>query len=147
MQADLKGSMERLQEAFRSTMRNMGPQLSEPLSGLTGPQYFILHQLDQKGRCTVGELADSVGVKPSAITAMIDRLDKHEFVIRDRDEEDRRVVHIRLTEAGRATLKQAKQSRLATLEHYLSHLTPEELESFIRIFEKLARVAPASRKE
>ncbi|MED4585221.1 MarR family winged helix-turn-helix transcriptional regulator [Brevibacillus choshinensis] len=147
MQHDTNQAMERLQEAVRSTMRVLGPQLSEPVFGLTGPQFYILHQLDLKGKCTVGELADSMAVKPSAITAMIDRLDKHEFVVRDRDDHDRRVVHIRLTESGRNTLSQVKKYRHGILKHYLSHLTPEELESMIQVFEKLSRVAPAPKKE
>lgn len=138
--------MERLQEAVRSTMRSLGPQLSEPVFGLTGPQFYILHQLDQKGKCTVGELADSMGVKPSAITAMIDRLDKHKFVVRDRDDNDRRVVHIRLTESGAETLKQVRGHRMCILQHYLSHLTGEELESLIHVFEKLAKVPPPEKQ-
>ncbi|MFD2369973.1 MarR family winged helix-turn-helix transcriptional regulator [Brevibacillus sp. GCM10020057] len=146
MEHDTTHAMERLQEAFRSTMRALGPQLSEPVFGLTGTQFYILHQLDQKGKCTVGELADSMGVKPSAITAMIDRLDKHEFVVRDRDDNDRRVVYIRLTKSGAETLKQVKKHRLCILQHYLSHLTAEELESMIRVFEKLAKVAPPAKQ-
>ncbi|GED34845.1 MULTISPECIES: MarR family winged helix-turn-helix transcriptional regulator [Brevibacillus] len=147
MQQDLTLAMERLQEAVRSTMRVLGPQLSEPIFGLTGPQFYILHQLDQKGKCTVGELAESMAVKPSAITAMIDRLDKHEFVVRDRDENDRRVVHIRLTASGIETLNQVKAHRLEILQHYLSHLSPEELESLIHVFEKMAKVAPPVKSE
>ncbi|KQL48690.1 MarR family transcriptional regulator [Brevibacillus choshinensis] len=147
MQHDTNQAMERLQEAVRSTMRVLGPQLSEPVFGLTGPQFYILHQLDLKGKCTVGELADSMAVKPSAITAMIDRLDKHEFVVRDRDDHDRRVVHISLTASGRDTLSQVKKHRQGILKHYLSHLTQEELSSMIHVFEKLSRVAPAPKRE
>lgn len=147
MQHDTNQKVERLQEAVRSTIRVLGPQLSEPVFGLTGPQFYILHQLDLKGKCTVGELADSMAVKPSAITAMIDRLDKHEFVVRDRDDHDRRVVHIRLTASGRDTLNQVKKHRQAILQHYLSHLTPDELESMIHVFEKLARVVPPPKGE
>lgn len=147
MQQDLTLAMERLQEAVRSTMLVLGPQLSEPIFGLTGPQFYILHQLDQKGKCTVGELAESMAVKPSAITAMIDRLDKHEFVVRDRDENDRRVVHIRLTASGIETLNQVKAHRLEILQHYLSHLSPEELEGLIHVFEKMAKVAPPVKSE
>lgn len=147
MSSTIQEKMERLQEAFRSTMRAIGPQLSEPVPGLTGPQFYILYQLEQKGRCTVGELADSMCVKPSAITAMIDRLDKHDYVIRDRDEDDRRVVHIRLTDAGKDILTQAKQKRQEALQEHFSVLTTEELENFVTIFEKLARTATASKKE
>ncbi|MGG1661811.1 MarR family winged helix-turn-helix transcriptional regulator [Brevibacillus sp. NRS-1366] len=147
MSSNLKESIERLQEAFRSIMRVIGPQLSEPVPGLTGQQYYILYQLEQKGRCTVGELADSMCVKPSAITAMIDRLDKHDYVIRDRDEEDRRVVHIRMTDGGKDILSQAKQKRQDTLQQHFSALSPEEMESFVSCFEKLALAVHAPKKE
>lgn len=146
MQQDAYQAMERLQEAIRITMRVLGAQLSEPVFGLTVPQFYILHQLEQKGKCTVGELADSMAVKPSAITAMIDRLDKHGFVVRDRDENDRRVVHIRLTASGDETLSQVKKHRQAIFQHYLSHLTPEEMNSMIHVLEKLVRVAPPLKK-
>ncbi|WP_409177979.1 MarR family winged helix-turn-helix transcriptional regulator [Brevibacillus fortis] len=134
-------TLERLQEAFRTIMRTMGTQLAEPVSGLTGPQFYILHQLEQKEKCTVGELAESMGVKPSAITAMVDRLDKHGFVARDRDEEDRRVVYISLRDSGKDILQVAKQNRREKLNKMFSHLTEDELQQFVLIFEKLAIAA------
>ncbi|EJL47753.1 MarR family transcriptional regulator [Brevibacillus agri] len=140
-------SIDRLQEAFRTIMRTLGTHMAEPVPGLTGPQFYILHQLEQRQRCTVGELADSMMVKPSAITAMIDRLDKHGYVSRERDEEDRRVVHISLLEAGKHILAQAKQTRLETLRQLFSHLTEEEWEQFVRMFEKLAVAAVADARK
>lgn len=134
-------TLERLQEAFRTIMRTMGTQLAEPVSGLTGPQFYILHQLEQKEKCTVGELAESMGVKPSAITAMVDRLDKHGFVARDRDEEDRRVVYISLRDSGKKILQVAKQNRREKLNKMFSHLSEDELQQFVSIFEKLAMAA------
>ncbi|MED1800857.1 MarR family winged helix-turn-helix transcriptional regulator [Brevibacillus porteri] len=141
MPSPLTDTLERLQEAFRTIMRTMGTQLAEPVSGLTGPQFYILHQLEQKEKCTVGELAESMGVKPSAITAMIDRLDKHGFVARDRDEEDRRVVYISLRDSGKKILQVAKQNRREKLNKMFSHLSEDELQQFVSIFEKLAMAA------
>ncbi|MGN7471284.1 MarR family winged helix-turn-helix transcriptional regulator [Brevibacillus sp. SAFN-007a] len=140
-------SIDRLQEAFRTIMRTVGPHMSEPVPGLTGAQFYILHQLEQRQRCTVGELADSMMVKPSAITAMIDRLDKHGYVSRDRDEEDRRVVYIRLLEAGKNILAQAKETRREALRQLFSHLTEDEWEQFVRLFEKLAVAVAADARE
>ncbi|GEB33571.1 MULTISPECIES: MarR family winged helix-turn-helix transcriptional regulator [Brevibacillus] len=134
-------SIDRLQEAFRTIMRTLGSQLAEPVAGLTGPQFYILHQLEQRQRCTVGELADSMNVKPSAITAMIDRLDKHGYVSRDRDEEDRRVVYISLLDHGKSILTKAKQNRLEALKQLFAHFTDEEWEQFVYMFEKLAVAA------
>ncbi|WP_035102303.1 MarR family transcriptional regulator, partial [Aneurinibacillus terranovensis] len=88
---NLEPYIERLQTAFRITMRKLGPELSEHMNiGLTGPQFFILQLLSKRRKCMVTELAEEMGVKPSAITAMIDRLDKNGLVVRQRDEIDRR---------------------------------------------------------
>ncbi|AWX55158.1 MULTISPECIES: MarR family winged helix-turn-helix transcriptional regulator [Brevibacillus] len=141
MPSPLTDTLERLQEAFRTIMRTMGTQLAEPVSGLTGPQFYILHQLEQKEKCTVGELAESMGVKPSAITAMVDRLDKHGFVARDRDEEDRRVVYISLRDSGKKILQVAKHNRREKLNKMFAHLSEDELQHFVLIFEKLAMAA------
>lgn len=134
-------TFERLQEAFRTIMRTMGAQLAEPVSGVTGPQFYILHLLEQRQKCTVGELAEFMCVKPSAITAMVDRLDKHGYVIRDRDEEDRRVVYISMSESGKSALKLAKKTRREKLSKMFSHLSEDELLQFVSTFEKLADAA------
>ena len=137
---ELENCIDRLQNAFSTTMRKLGPELSEHESGLTGPQFFILNLLLKKGKCTVTELADDMRVQPSAITAMVDRLHKNGFVLRERDESDRRVVCIQLSDIGSEMLAQAKKKRKQIIQGYLSHLESEELESLVHIFEKLAKI-------
>jgi MarR family transcriptional regulator, organic hydroperoxide resistance regulator len=140
-QLDLDQATERLQIAFTTTMRKIGQELAESSTDMTGPQFYILNMLAKKGPDSVSDLADAMCVKPSAITAMVDRLLKHGYVQRDRHEHDRRVVTIRLTEQGATILKQAKQKRKAVIERYLRHLSPDELEVLVQLFEKLARIA------
>lgn len=138
---ELDAYIDRLQSAFHATMRKLGPKLAESSGAdLTGPQFFILHLLSQKDRYTVTELAAEMTVKPSAITAMTDRLHKHGFVTRDRDETDRRVVFIRITDKGSKALRDAKAKRKQLIVSYLSRLQPDELKSLVVIYEKMARI-------
>ncbi|UOF92136.1 MarR family transcriptional regulator [Fodinisporobacter ferrooxydans] len=137
---DFERLIERLQTAFVTTMRKLGPELSESECGLTGPQFFILHRLYTYGKCTVTELSEAIGVKPSAITAMVDRMYKNDFVLRDRDDSDRRVVYIQISDEGLATLVQAKKKRKQVIEKYLGQLEPEEMKNLVHIFEKLAQI-------
>ncbi|GEN35819.1 MarR family winged helix-turn-helix transcriptional regulator [Aneurinibacillus danicus] len=139
---DFDKKIERLEQAYVSFMRQLGPKLSEDTElGLTGPQFYILHLLSKKEKFMVTEIASEMGVKPSAITVMIERLHKNRLVMRDRDENDRRVVFIHLTEKGKEVLQKAKQRRFKTISHYLKHLESEELENLVKIYEKLARIA------
>ena len=54
-------------------------------------------------------LADKLGVKPSAITVMIDRLVQSGHVIRKHHETDRRIVLVENTAEGKAILAQANE--------------------------------------
>ncbi|WP_442870399.1 MarR family winged helix-turn-helix transcriptional regulator [Aneurinibacillus sp. Ricciae_BoGa-3] len=66
---------------------------------------------------------------------------KNRLVIRDRDENDRRVVFIHLTEKGKEVLEKAKQRRFEIISYYFKHLESEQLENLVQIYEKLARIA------
>ncbi len=138
---------ERLQNAVGLTMRMIGSKMAEQETSLTGPQFFILKLLSLKGKCTVTELAEEMRVKPSAITAMVDRLHKNGLVLRERDEKDRRVVYIQISDAGSETLEKAQKTRRQIIQRFLSHLEPEELKFFVHIFEKLAQKATSEGRE
>jgi DNA-binding MarR family transcriptional regulator len=135
--------LERIETAFHSSMQKMGHVIQAQMkTDLTGPQYYILKMLHLKGTVTASELAHAMSVKPSAVTAMIDRLYKGDYVLRERDEKDRRVVFISLTDKGRAVYEKAERNRKKVMAHFFSFLEQEELESLVSIYEKLAEVIP-----
>jgi MarR family transcriptional regulator, organic hydroperoxide resistance regulator len=144
----LQQYIERLETSFYTTMRTLGPEISDHLEeGLTGDQFFILQIIEKKGRVISSELAEEFRVKPSAITAMIDRMIKNDFVTRERDEKDRRVVYIKMTEKGKQSFEKSEKKRIEIIERYMSQLEREELESLVSIYEKLAKIALSSEGE
>ncbi|MEL7349000.1 MAG: MarR family transcriptional regulator [Pseudomonadota bacterium] len=88
-----------LYAATNAIVRSYRPMLAE--IGLTYPQYLLMLVLWQDGGRTVRELADRLKLSPSAVTPLVDRLEVAALVLRRRDERDRRVVHVELTEEGR----------------------------------------------
>jgi MarR family transcriptional regulator, organic hydroperoxide resistance regulator len=137
----LHAYINQLEKSFYTTMRTLGPEISEHLEeGLTGDQFFILRIIENKGRVISSELAEEFRVKPSAITAMIDRMIKNDFVTRERDEKDRRVVYITMTDKGKEVLERSEKKRIDIIEKYMSQLETEELESLVQIYEKLANI-------
>jgi len=107
---------------------------------LTTPQLFLLHLLAQKDSWKVTELAETMTVQPSAITAMVDRLEQNRFVERERDEIDRRVVFLKISAEGKKVLKIAGEKRKEILINYLQHLKKEEIITMVNISEKLAHI-------
>ena len=51
---------------------------------------------------TPGQLARRLMVTPAVVTGLIDRLERRGFVRRESESEDRRRIHLELTEEGRA---------------------------------------------
>lgn len=134
----------RFDKALMVMRQNLGPQVIQHAhSGLTPAQVFMLHFIRQGEHCSVSKLADKMEVNPSAITVMLDRLVNHGFVVRERDQHDRRVVLIHLTKAGEEALSQVTKVRKEIMQHCLRQITVDELETVVLILEKLASASAA----
>ncbi|MCL6636463.1 MAG: MarR family transcriptional regulator [Alicyclobacillus sp.] len=131
----------RFQKALHRLNTQLGqwltPALPEPL---TPGQVLLLYAVQQSQACTVSSLAESMAVKPSAITVMLDRLEQHGFVERQRDQRDRRVVHVHLTAAGQAALRRVTALHADAVGRCLAQLG-EQAEPFVQTLERLAQAA------
>jgi DNA-binding MarR family transcriptional regulator len=68
--------------------------------GLTPPQFYVLATIGYAGGLPFGEIGAKMMVTVSNLTGIVDRLEKKKLVSRKRDEHDRRVVHVVLTDKG-----------------------------------------------
>ena len=132
--------IERIQIALQSAIHKMQPKVTESMNshGVTATQFFVLMYLRKKESCKISEIAEMMGVKPSAVSFMIDRLEHNDFVYREHDKKDRRVVNIMLTEEGIKKLESVIKDRKEIFESSLFNLSDEELLQFAIITEKLA---------
>ena len=77
------------------------------VTGLTTPQLVVLLALQDDDSVTVGALAERVSLSQATVTAILDRLERQQLVIRRRSEGDRRRVNVGLTERGHSRLEDA----------------------------------------
>jgi DNA-binding MarR family transcriptional regulator len=134
-----------LEETFLRLQRLMLPR--HVLAGdgeITRPQYLLLHVLHHGGPARVSELAGVLDVGMPATSGMIDRLQRSEFVTRDRDETDRRAILVAITDAGRERLGEMEARVRSEFTKVLSVLTDDELETLIRLYDKLIDGATTS---
>ena len=75
--------------------------------GITGPQLWALKTICVNGSLSLGELSKKMYLHPSTVSGVVDRLEKKGFVVRDRGQEDRRVVTVNLTPEGKKLVKKA----------------------------------------
>ena len=74
----------------------------------------------------IGELGKNARVKSSTMTDMIDRLEKDGIAERIRDDGDRRVVKVRLTNKGKKIKRQFSVKMRTGVEEAFSHLSEDE---------------------
>lgn len=107
--------------------------------GLTGPQLSVTKMLEELGDLSLSELSERIRAQNSTVTGIVDRMEREGLVDRKRSAEDRRVVHIRLTDKG---LKLARSMSFEPFKIFRSSfenaLTPQELQTLLQLLDKLA---------
>jgi len=107
--------------------------------GLTLPQFGALEALYHLGPLSLGELAEKLLVTGGNVTYVMDRLEGQGLVARFRSEDDRRVVHARLTSEGRALVARVFPDHADHIEHLCRHLEPREQEELRRLLKGLGK--------
>jgi DNA-binding MarR family transcriptional regulator len=84
----------------------------------------------------VYEIAELMITRQTDITRLVDRLETAGFVGRERCGEDRRVVWVTLTAAGRSVLKKLDRPVKELHERQFQHLTRRELATLSQLLFK-----------
>jgi DNA-binding MarR family transcriptional regulator len=95
--------------------------------GLTPAQYLALVQLVRVGRgCSMSELAERMHQSSATMTGIVDRLVRHGLAERTRDQSDRRLVLVGLTDVGRQLLAAAYEAKHGRTREILGTFSPAE---------------------
>lgn len=86
---------------------------------------------------TAGDLAKQTLVTTGGLTLRVNRLEKEGYVVRHRDAEDQRIVHVQLTASGLQLIDRATDAHYANLNRLLTGLSPEEQETLATLLSKL----------
>ncbi|SOC02869.1 DNA-binding MarR family transcriptional regulator [Ureibacillus xyleni] len=104
---------------------------------ITPPQFIALQWLHESGDMTIGELSNKMYLAFSTTTDLVDRMEKNELVVRIRDEQDRRVVHIHLLKEGERIIEEVIKKRQNYLHELLVDFDKEEVETLSKLLHKL----------
>lgn len=92
--------------------------------GVTGPQRLVLRVVGQVPGISARELAATLGLHPSTLTGVLDRLERQRFLVRTVDPVDRRRARFDLTAKGRAVDAMRKGTVEAAVKRSLTRATP-----------------------
>lgn len=109
------------------------------IDDLTPSRFAVLEALYHLGTMTQGEISRKVLKSVSDITTVIDNLERESLVRRERDIQDRRVIHVHLTETGMAKLESVLPQHVAALVDEFSVLSESEQETLAFLCRKLGK--------
>jgi DNA-binding MarR family transcriptional regulator len=108
---------------------------------ITMAQLKSLFFISNQGSTHPGKLAAALGVTPTNVTGIIDRLVKQGLVSRAEDVQDRRVMLLKATGRGEELVARLRERRRSYLAGVLERLRMDELNVLARGLASLARAA------
>lgn len=107
--------------------------------GLTGPQLAVIKMLEPKGQLSLSELSWKIRAKNSTVTGIVDRMEREGLVHRRRSKQDRRVVHISLTEKGQRLAEEITIEPVQIFRTVLGELSTRDARDLKRVLTRLAQ--------
>jgi len=134
-----------LARASNSLLARLSAQLEA--QGLTVGQFGILEALLHLGPMSQRMLGEKLLRSGGNITLVLDNLEKHGLVRRERQTDDRRTIVIHLTRQGLRRIKRVFPEHAKAIVKEMGQLQPNEQESLRRLCRKLGRGERASSEE
>jgi DNA-binding MarR family transcriptional regulator len=100
-----------------------------------GMLFMVLHHSD----ANVKQISEYLGVTKSAITQLLDPLVANEFIERQNDPIDRRIVRLKITDKGKKAVKEIIKLKFSGLRAALDNLSDAELEQLAKLHRKAAK--------
>lgn len=127
-----------------SALLNNALDISASNLGISSAQWIILVRIASGQARTASELCRCGRYDTGSMTRMLDRLERKGLVKRVRSADDRRVVELHLTDAGRALYPKLPPVAVSVLNHHLRGFSHAEVATLTDLLKRiLANGAPA----
>lgn len=115
---------------IRDNMKSHGINLSKE-------QFIVLKHLDEKDGRIQNDLAFITNRSKTALTRLINTMEKKGFVSRAVSEKDMRINHVYLTDFGRETWEKSYPFFLETIQELQKGISKEELENAKNVMKQI----------
>ncbi len=105
---------------------------------LTEGQLNVLELLLSGDKMKPSDFIAHLETTPAAITTLLDRMEKGGLIVRERDDKDRRIVWVVVTELGQSECARGIQVRQSFLESYLNRISSHNQQVLVYLLGKIA---------
>lgn len=116
----------RLLPVFFKRLGQSFHEQSDTSRRFTHAQYRVLSLASKRDHWRMSDLAKRMALSPGSLTLMMDRLIEDGLISRGRNDRDRRVVIVRITDKGRALLAERRAGLHRAAATYVQRLSDSE---------------------
>jgi MarR family transcriptional regulator, organic hydroperoxide resistance regulator len=107
------------------------------IKGLVTSHGDILCELFENGKLSMKDLTEKIGRDKSTVTVLVDKLLKHGYVDKARDDEDNRIVFVTLTKKGEELQPMFETISKELIATAYKEISQEEKERLIETLKKI----------
>lgn len=120
--------------------------ITEEFKDITNNDMHIIEAVGMKKGDNMSSIARKLKITVGSLTTSMNSLVNKKYVTRERSEEDRRIVYIRLTEKGRKAYKHHEEFHRQMTQAVLDQLGEEETPVLVKTLKGLSRFFVGYRK-
>lgn len=138
---------DKLEEIYPEITRGfIAKQTNEVFKGkITIQQFIAMEYLNRKKESKMSCLAHFMTISTAAITGIVERLVKADYVARAFDPRDRRIINIKLTSKGTELVSRVSGQRKQMIIKVFAKLTAEERQSYLKVLQRIREVLAEER--
>ena len=106
--------------------------ITDEFKDITNNDMHIIEAVGLSGENTMAVVAKKLGITAGSLTTSVNSLVNKKYVIRQRSEEDRRVVFLKLTEKGKRAYEHHREYHRQMTEAVISRLDEAEVPILIK---------------
>ncbi|MBN1405869.1 MAG: MarR family transcriptional regulator [Candidatus Omnitrophica bacterium] len=114
---------------------------------ITFPQAVVLHYIYKSGEAKMSEMAKYIKVTQAAMTGVVTRLVKGNYVLRVYDPKDRRIIKIKLTDKGAKTIEKMQEQKKEMIMHLFGKVSAKDRDDYLRILSSIRDILMKEKTE
>jgi DNA-binding MarR family transcriptional regulator len=107
---------------------------------LSPNRFNALRALMEGDELTMSSLAERLNVSTAAVTSIVDKLEAEELALRQRSEQDRRQVMVKITSRGREAVQALLDVRANLIRRILDKLSPRLRQNWLELYREFNRL-------
>ncbi|WML42718.1 MarR family transcriptional regulator [Neobacillus sp. PS3-40] len=100
-------------------------------------EFSVLEVLYQKGKQTIQQIGNCILISSGSMTYVIDKLEQRGFLSRNACPDDRRVIHVILTDYGNEMMNEIMPKYHEFVHHMFDSLDSDEAETLVKLLKKV----------